>query len=167
MQFNLWSFLYKLLNALHVFEARSAAMVLHACVCLLFTLHSSVFLQTIINIQGHAQSPEAFSRWCESANSLCYLTGKYIAGMSPPPLGSPSTENVVRETSASERAIITGGSPGKCDGDTPACMCCMWRSAMQKWLSAPLTSSLLPGVASGTCPWCKSEQPGTTVACSK
>lgn len=102
---------------------------LHACVCLLFTLHSSVFLQTTINIQGHAQSPEAFSRWCESANSLCYLAGKYIAGMSPPPLGSPSTENMVRETSASERAIITVGSPGKCDGDTSACMCCMWRSA--------------------------------------
>lgn len=115
---------------------------------LIFTLNGSI-LQTIVNVQGCALPPESFSRWHESENSLCYLTGQYISGARLPPLERPSTENMIWETLAPGWAVITGGSPRECDGDTAACTSCLWWATMQKRLSTPSAISMLLGVAAG------------------
>lgn len=119
-------------------------------VYLIFTLHSSVFLQTIVNVWGCALPP--FSRWHESENGLCYFTGQYIVGARLPPLESPSPENMVIGTLAPGWAVITVGSPRERGGDTPACTSCLWWAAMHKWLFSPPASSLMLGVAVDACP---------------
>lgn len=130
-------------------------------VYLIFKLHSSVFLQTIINVQGYALPPEYFfCRLHESENSLCHLTGQYIAGTRLPRLEWPSAENTIQETLAPGWAIITVGSLRECDEDTPACTNCLWWAAVQKWLSTPSTISLLLRVAFGSCLWARQSSLG-------